>query len=228
MHASTAILYFTRRPDAESKYKRLHRQTKSNQQIIRALYEHTHAMLHDTGLPVLEYNEDQQRGDRFGERLSFCVREAFALGYERLLIIGNDCPTLSRNDLKKAVAALSRGEQVMGATDDGGAWLIGLQRRQFEVAAFAALPWTSAHLAKALSAYLAKATPLQQLQQKQDLDHVGALQLAFAKYSTATIIKILRSLLRSFRTLISQLQRWTAAAFSFQTLLRGPPALHSL
>src|SRR6266480_4138092 len=35
-----------------------------------------------------------QRGEDFGEKLCRSIQQVFELGYERLLILGNDCPQL--------------------------------------------------------------------------------------------------------------------------------------
>jgi rSAM/selenodomain-associated transferase 1 len=78
-----------------------------------------------------------QRGDGFGERLYHASEDLLALGYQSLCLIDSDSPTLPRSLLAKAVRALAReGDRVvLGPSDDGGYYLIGLKhahRRLFE------------------------------------------------------------------------------------------------
>nr|WP_256534170.1 DUF2064 domain-containing protein [Lewinella sp. JB7] len=97
-------------------------------------------------MPVHRYDESRQRGRSFGERLANAAAEVFARGIDQLIIVGNDCPTLRADDLRRAAGLLSRGDGVLGADRRGGAWLIGLHRRQFDPDRFAGLPWQSRNL----------------------------------------------------------------------------------
>ncbi|HEX8143003.1 MAG TPA: TIGR04282 family arsenosugar biosynthesis glycosyltransferase [Pyrinomonadaceae bacterium] len=71
-----------------------------------------------------------QRGESFGERLYHAAEDLLALGYESLCLIDSDSPTLPRSVLVEAVRALARpGDRVvLGPSDDGGYYLIGLKR----------------------------------------------------------------------------------------------------
>jgi hypothetical protein len=78
-----------------------------------------------------------QRGESFGDRLFHATEDLLALGYESLCLIDSDSPTLPRQLLTGAVSALARaGDRVvLGPSDDGGYYLIGLKvahRRLFE------------------------------------------------------------------------------------------------
>ena len=78
-----------------------------------------------------------QRGDGFGERLFYAVEDLLKVGFESLCLIDSDSPTLPMELLASAVATLARaGDRVvLGATDDGGYYLIGVKgahRRLFE------------------------------------------------------------------------------------------------
>lgn len=78
-----------------------------------------------------------QRGDGFGERLYHAAEDLLMLGYQSLCLIDSDSPTLPRSLLIKAVRALAQtGDRVvLGPSDDGGYYLIGLKaahRRLFE------------------------------------------------------------------------------------------------
>lgn len=78
-----------------------------------------------------------QRGELFGERLIFAAEDLFSLGFGSVCLIDSDSPTLPAGALAAATEALARpGERVvLGASEDGGYYLIGLKapyRRLFE------------------------------------------------------------------------------------------------
>jgi len=70
-----------------------------------------------------------QRGDTFGERLLAAVEDILACGYGAVCLIDSDSPTLPARSLELAVDALSRpGDRVvLGGSDDGGYYLIGMK-----------------------------------------------------------------------------------------------------
>ena len=70
-----------------------------------------------------------QRGDAFGERLLAAAEDILACGYGGVCLIDSDSPTLPAHSLELAVDALSRpGDRVvLGGSDDGGYYLIGLK-----------------------------------------------------------------------------------------------------
>jgi uncharacterized protein len=78
-----------------------------------------------------------QRGDGFGERLLYACEDLFACGFSGVCLIDSDSPTMPHAALLHAVALLERpGDRVvLGGSDDGGYYLIGLKqahRRLFE------------------------------------------------------------------------------------------------
>jgi rSAM/selenodomain-associated transferase 1 len=68
----------------------------------------------------------QSAGD-LGERMRMAFEDVFALGFDRVLLIGSDLPTLPPDHLTEALAALDRVPVVIGPADDGGYYLIGLR-----------------------------------------------------------------------------------------------------
>ena len=87
-----------------------------------------------------------QRGESFGDKLSYAAQDLLALGYESLCLINSDSPTLPPELLTKAVAALSRpGDRVViGAADDGGYYLIGLKKAHQRL--FEHVEWSTARV----------------------------------------------------------------------------------
>mgnify|MGYP000117196987 CR=1 FL=1 len=152
----TAVLYFSHRPGREWQNKWFVRQDYAkNRQVAEAFYEHTRQAATDSGFPVFEVNGSQQRGDTFGTRLANAFADAFAEGYDRVIAVGNDCPTLHEVDWRAVADRLDEGMPVLGPTSDQeGTYLIGLTRAQFDREVFAGLPWKSPALFPALRRHL--------------------------------------------------------------------------
>ena len=84
-----------------------------------------------------------QRGDAFGDRLSAATEDLLQLGFDSICLIDSDSPTVPENAFAEALDVLSRDEEsvVLGPSDDGGYYLIGLKklhRRLFE-----AIDWST-------------------------------------------------------------------------------------
>lgn len=86
-----------------------------------------------------------QRGADLGERLQHCFAELFALGFASVVAIGADSPTLPGENVYDAFEALVEEDAVvLGPTDDGGYYLIGM--RQMYDGLFQGIPWSSAEV----------------------------------------------------------------------------------
>lgn len=104
---------------------------------------------------MLEINGTQQRGRGFGRRLANALADAFAEGYDHLIVVGSDCPRLDEVDWQAVSDNVESGVPVLGPTPDReGTYLIGVSRAHFEREDFAALPWKSTSLLPALARYL--------------------------------------------------------------------------
>jgi rSAM/selenodomain-associated transferase 1 len=70
-----------------------------------------------------------QRGDAFGDRLAFATEDILSLGFESACLIDSDSPTVPPHVFAEAAAILARpdGTIVLGPSDDGGYYLIGLK-----------------------------------------------------------------------------------------------------
>ena len=69
-----------------------------------------------------------QRGRGLADRLSRTLLGMLAAGYARVVMIGGDCPTLTRGDILEAASALDDHDVVLGPALDGGYTLIGATR----------------------------------------------------------------------------------------------------
>lgn len=86
----------------------------------------------------------EQNGFDLGERLFNAFLDAENLGFSPLIAIGTDSPTLPPSVLQSAIKSFYNLENdlILGATDDGGYYLIGLRKPVKEI--FADISWSSA------------------------------------------------------------------------------------
>lgn len=70
-----------------------------------------------------------QRGDKFGDRLYFAVADLCNCGFGAVCLIDSDSPTVPAANFAEAVELLGTSEDrvVLGPSDDGGYYLIGLK-----------------------------------------------------------------------------------------------------
>ncbi len=82
-----------------------------------------------------------QQGATLGDRLIEATAYAFAEGARRVVVVGTDSPWLAAPDVASAFEALERAGLVIGPTEDGGYYLIGLSRPARGV--FADITWST-------------------------------------------------------------------------------------
>jgi len=85
----------------------------------------------------------QARGD-IGARMSAAFERAFEEGAASVCAIGGDSPDLPARLLPGAFGALERRDLVLGPSEDGGYYLIGLRRPCR--ALFEGIPWSGARV----------------------------------------------------------------------------------
>lgn len=78
-----------------------------------------------------------------GDRMAAVMHERFGRGGSAVLVLGSDHPTVPRAAIARAVAWLRDGtdQVVLGPTEDGGYYLMGLTRPHPEL--FEGIPWSS-------------------------------------------------------------------------------------
>jgi rSAM/selenodomain-associated transferase 1 len=81
-----------------------------------------------------------QRGAHLGERMYNALVDGLGR-FERVILIGSDCPGIDRDYLQMAVRALDGEEVVLGPALDGGYVLIGARRIYREI--FEGITWGS-------------------------------------------------------------------------------------
>lgn len=84
-----------------------------------------------------------QRGDGFGERLACAAEDLFRCGFSSVCLIDSDSPTVRVDVYAQAIALLARPNDrvVLGPSDDGGYYLIGLKK--FHRSLFERIDWST-------------------------------------------------------------------------------------
>lgn len=91
-------------------------------------------------LPVREQTEGH-----LGDRMHGAFRCAFAERADHVVLVGSDAPTLPAGHLRRAFEALDDAHLVLGPTEDGGYYAIGLRRQAWPQAGgvFADIAWST-------------------------------------------------------------------------------------
>jgi rSAM/selenodomain-associated transferase 1 len=119
---------------------------------------------HDYDLELRE-----QSGDDLGQRMHNALRRSLET-CDAAVLVGTDCPSLSRADIDTACGQLLAGtDVVLGPASDGGYYLIGL--RQPRRALFTGIAWGRGEvLAQTLARARQQALQVHLLPRRDDLD----------------------------------------------------------
>ena len=222
---NTAILLFSRTATAEAAAKPLSIGKRSAESVAAFLINHAKKLTAKTQLPLFFFSEKQQRGDSFGERFANAFEDVFAMGFQNVISIGNDCLTISVSDILDAADALQTTPSVLGATNDGGAYLIGLSQSVFQKNDFQNIKWQTSSTFLDIVQFIEKQafTPFL-LSQKSDIDNLIDWKKTLQVVSTT----IKKTLLRLFRigsptTLVRAFLPINDRFLSTSIALRAPP-----
>ncbi len=82
-----------------------------------------------------------QAGSDLGEKMKNAFDATFQNGYDKIVIIGTDCPDLNAGIIMNAFAYLNSHDVVIGPAEDGGYYLLGMKTRHSEI--FQNISWSS-------------------------------------------------------------------------------------
>jgi rSAM/selenodomain-associated transferase 1 len=83
-----------------------------------------------------------QKGENLGERMFHAFEFAFSLNSDAVVMIGTDSPTFPAEFVERAFTLLeTKSDAVLGKTDDGGFYLIGLRKAYKRI--FENVEWSS-------------------------------------------------------------------------------------
>lgn len=119
-----------------------------------------------------------QTGEGLGDRLSMALSERFFFHRtEKIVVIGVDDPSLSRELIDHAFALLESVEYVLGPAADGGYYLIGCRSLSFDPSVFQDIEWgTATVLASTLQRIAALERTVALLPRRQDIDTAADLE----------------------------------------------------
>ena len=82
-----------------------------------------------------------QEGEDLGEKMLNAFALAFNRGYDKVVVIGSDCPQLTAEIIGKSFESLNFNEVVIGPAKDGGYYLLGMNKLYKEL--FQNKKWSS-------------------------------------------------------------------------------------
>lgn len=152
---SIAVILFTHDAETEIKHKCFSdfRSKKTNRLVAEGLIKSAEDRIIKTELPYFIFTTKEQTGSTFGERLTNSIESVFKKGFEKVIVTGNDCPELSAGQLIETKKLLDVEDIVIGPTNKGGTYLIGISKDGFDKRMFENLPWQSEKLLKGLIEY---------------------------------------------------------------------------
>ncbi|MDB5240752.1 MAG: hypothetical protein JWP57_1377, partial [Spirosoma sp.] len=157
------------------------------------------------------------------------LQAAFTHGFEHVLVIGNDCPALSADNLIQAAKQLSSASVVLGPDQRGGLYLFGLSREVFEQMSLASLPWQSNRLVRVIRRICSDKSVVL-LPQLGDINNRTDLQqYRPASPATALFVALLQKLGSSaqFQFANPQIIRLISLLAGIR-ILRAPPTFQAL
>jgi len=190
---NTAILVFANSSQEEVKHKAI----TQGRNLFDVLTANTLKTVEKTGLPYFHFTEEQQIGDTFGERFSHAIQAIYDKGYSQVITIGNDSPMLKASHILEAEKRIKTNQFVLGPSIDGGFYLMGLHKNQFNTKAFQQLPWQTAGLSKQLEHLIASSAKAFRLPALLDIDSIADVKscISYALKISNTLYKILHKIL---------------------------------
>lgn len=217
MNNEAAILFFRRIEATERSAKKI-----DQKGIISYFNQRTRNLLHQTNFPVFEHLDDSRVGDSIQYRFYHAVQNIFDQGYKRVIIVGNDCPQLTKQELIQANDLLRENDLVLGPDSRGGSYLIAITQKAFTKKWALSLPWHSSYFCEIASQKIEKTTFLTALSDFNNSRELSLInRLTFRK-------NLLLGLIRLLSPKLSESPLSTVILESFRPLgtqLRAPPAL---
>lgn len=161
----TAVLLFAQSEEVESAVKPIAYSAKRNVLLWKKLNNRVLKTIEKTKLPYFISNETNQFGVGFGDKLTHAIQNLFGKGFENVIVVGNDCVALKSTHILQATKELQTNSLILGSDYDGGAYLIGVTKKNFDANCFTNLAWQTKHVFR----------DLQDLYQNQSIGYLTAL-----------------------------------------------------
>jgi rSAM/selenodomain-associated transferase 1 len=125
--------------------------------------------------PEEQFQFHSQKGIDLGEKMKNAFDFHFEQAYEKLLIIGSDCPELQSGILYSAFKLLDTFDAVLGPSLDGGYYLLGLKRPN--PALFSEISWSTENVfIQTIERILSSGLQVIQINPLPDIDELNDLQ----------------------------------------------------
>lgn len=130
-----------------------------------------------------------QRGNDIGERMYSAFSDVFALGFERAILIGSDCPDLPARLVNDAFEKLAVADVVFGPGTDGGYYLVGCNRDGLCPSIFSGVPWsTDAVFSETLQRAAETGLVCGQLEKWSDIDEIDDLKQFYMRNANRAVM----------------------------------------
>lgn len=166
MDKRTAIVVMVKYPRAGSVKTRLGRQIgmKKASELYRGFVRILLATCRGTGFDVVischpdhlvsDYQEWLgngvgfmiQKGPDLGHKMQDAFQQSFALGFDRVILMGSDLPHLPGAVIEAAAQKTGACDVVIGPALDGGYYLVAMTRDHFFPDMFDDIPWSTANV----------------------------------------------------------------------------------
>lgn len=198
---NTAILIFANSALIEAERKPFN----SAETLFKTLNTEVESKAKNAGFPYFIISEDKQIGDSFGERFTNAIQTIFNKGFVNIITVGNDTPHLKTAHINETIAKLQTNNLVIGPSQDGGFYLMGISKHVFNAEAFKKLPWQTSTLTKTFLNLASKKniafTTLERLYDIDDLQDIKDIINNFRSLSKALTTLLLNSIITKEKTI---------------------------
>ncbi|WP_107038854.1 DUF2064 domain-containing protein [Brumimicrobium mesophilum] len=146
-----AVLLFVRSAYEESKHKQLIKgESSKNVQLFQYLNKRIVNTVKQTQYDYFVIDSTNQHGETFAERFKNAFKSIFEKGYDAVISLGNDTPQVTNQTLYDVVHQFEKHDVVVGKTNQGGAYTIGLTKYAFSKCSFEAVDWSTNHVVESI------------------------------------------------------------------------------
>jgi len=133
----TCILYFSTGNNSSKSFSSKKKKTIAVQKL---LFNKTLLEIRKTKISFL-ISDGINKDASFAKKIDSAVNEAFLRGFKKIILVGDDTPQLSANQLLKAAQSLENNKLSVGPSTDGGAYLISFTQQHFKKGILKDLAW---------------------------------------------------------------------------------------
>jgi len=158
--------------------------------LAKSLHSHIKTIAKGCGLPIFQYDETNQFGADFGSRFSNALQDVYSKGYDAVIAIGNDCLHLETRHIHYATEQLLDNNAVIGPTFDGGFYLLGIAKEDFEYSTFLDFSWNTETLYEEVAQTFADSgISTSILRELWDVDHFSDIEKLSAKHISSAVLR---------------------------------------